>query len=128
MSKKPIFLAAGVLIVSALVVNAITTESEGLNILRLLHVIKGDEKIVRIVDQGMEPTMMQDSTWTYKEVPFESLEVGDVILFSGGRGLLLVRRIVAINEDGSLVVKGDAIPHVEPVNITKEMYIGKIIR
>jgi signal peptidase I len=82
----------------------------------------GDEtflgyKPLRIVSDSMEPTIQKGAMIIVKEVPFNSLEVGDIITFERPDGSLNTHRIIAFAEYGA-ITQGDnaSFADASPVN------------
>lgn len=97
---------------------------------KVASVIKGEEKFLRVGGGSMEPSIKSGSLVFYKAEAFESLKVGDIIVFQDATREgkpLVIRRIAAINADGTLTVKADAKLEPDPVRVTKDMYIGKVV-
>ena len=92
------------------------------------NVISGEEKAVRIGTSSMEPALKEGSFAFYKEEPFESLKINDIIVFKdpGRNNMMILGRIIAI-DDASLTVKQDAREDPYDMNVTKDMYVGKIV-
>lgn len=68
-----------------------------------------------------------------KKTPFNDLKINDVIVYQGkshsGAEILIVHRIVRVNEDGSFVTKGDNPNSTEDqVFVTNDNYQAKMIK
>lgn len=88
------------------------------------------------------PTNSMDGDGTYdnsfkagsfvilKKVPFESIEVEDIIVFQdNSTHKLIIHRVIEINEDGSLVTKGDNVnAPIDSIETTKDNYQAKMIK
>jgi signal peptidase I len=84
---------------------------------------------------SMSPTIdYADAVMVYK-TSFDSIEVGDIIVFKDPRGVptTVVHRVVAVNTSGSatfLLTKGDnnlTNPTIDPWQVTEEDYISKVV-
>ncbi|MDH3365501.1 MAG: signal peptidase I [Thermoplasmata archaeon] len=84
---------------------------------------------------SMSPTIdYGDAVMVYK-VSFDSLDVGDIIVFKDPRGipLTVIHRVVEVDTEGShryLLTKGDndlTNPTIDPWEVTEEDYISKVI-
>ncbi|UCE81057.1 MAG: signal peptidase I [Methanobacteriota archaeon] len=84
---------------------------------------------------SMSPTIdYGDAVMVYK-VSFDSLDVGDIIVFKDPRGipLTVIHRVVEVDTEGShryLLTKGDndlTNPTIDPWEVTEEDYISKAI-
>lgn len=62
-----------------------------------------------------------------KNIKFENINIGDIIVFQS-EDMLKVHRVVHINEDGSLVTKGDANGSNDPGAVTEETYQAKVLK
>ena len=62
-----------------------------------------------------------------KKVKFENIKVGDIIIFQD-KNILVVHRVVDINDDGSLVTKGDNNDSIDANFVTKNNYQAKVIK
>jgi len=100
-----------------------------------LRVVFGTENPFYVVSSGsMEPELQVfDVLVVQGNDPFESVKVGDVIVFDrpSGQDRVIVHRVAAIVEEDPLTIrtKGDANPTSIPGTdfpITEEEYIGKV--
>ena len=92
--------------------------------------------VFRITSESMAPTLeVDDMIVADDSVPFDSLEIGDIIVFDrpSDHERVIVMRIVDISTDSqgerTITTKGDANPSSIPGTdfpITKEEYIGKV--
>ena len=63
----------------------------------------------------------------YQKIPYENLQVGDIIIYKDlNKNLQVISRIIKINDNGSLKVKPDNRDGIQDVNI--KMYLGKITK
>lgn len=62
-----------------------------------------------------------------KNVSFSNIKVGDIVVYSD-QGILIVHRVVEINEDGSLITKGDNNNSIDSVLVTKDNYKAKMVK
>lgn len=63
-----------------------------------------------------------------RKVPFNRLEVGDIIAFrSLDDPIYIVHRIIEIDEDGHFITQGDANQTVDPHPVTRDNYFGQVI-
>lgn len=69
----------------------------------------------------------QGSLVVTKKVPFEKLKEQDVIVFQSG-DILVIHRVIKINEDGSLQTQGDNNDDPDKEFVTKENYQAKMIK
>ena len=90
---------------------------------------------VRSTGSSMNPTMSSGSSFsfTYK-TPFEELKVGDIIGFKDLHNIngtfvegRTMHRIISINEDGSLITKGDGNNYIDPYKVYPKQYISRVI-
>lgn len=88
-----------------------------------------------VISSGsMEPALqLNDVVVIDRNVPFEDIEVGDIIVFNkaDGEDRTIVHRVIAIDRNGDIVMttKGDANPSPIPGTdypITRDLYIGKV--
>ncbi len=90
--------------------------------------------VYKINSEAMAPTLeVNDAVVADDSVPFDSLEIGDIIVFNrpSDHERIIVMRIVEVMDDDPLTykTKGDANPASIPGTdfpITKEEYIGKV--
>jgi signal peptidase I, archaeal type len=93
----------------------------------LSAVIHGQTKVLSVQSQSMAPAIKQGASIVYDDtVPFSSLKIDDIIVFHGENNNMVAR---IIKQDGdAFQVKGDANSEPYPLNVTQDMYIGKIVR
>jgi len=92
------------------------------------------DNVLRIVSGAMEPTMKMNDAIVFDDtIPFESLEIGDIIVFHrpSDHDRMIVMRIVEVMDDDPLTyrTKGDANPASIPGTdfpITQKEYIGRV--
>ena len=95
---------------------------------------KGDTKAIMgyrfltVLTGSMEPELNVGSLILVKEIPLNDLKVEDIITYkTQNNGSLVTHRIVKINDNGSLISKGDA-NNTEDIGEIKESQIqGKVI-
>lgn len=76
---------------------------------------------------SMEPTIQNgDLVHVDKNFPFEDLEIGDVIEFQTYQKKLL-HRIIG-SDEGGWVMKGDAHRNRDITRVTKDNYLGKMVK
>jgi signal peptidase I len=77
----------------------------------------------------MKPEIMPGDFIIAKEVDFETIAIGDdVIYYSKAKDIFIVHRVIAVNEDGSLTMKGINNPVQDEEVVTIDNYIGKVIK
>lgn len=80
---------------------------------------------------SMAPAIKQGAYIVCDEtVPFSSLKINDIIVFHGSdvnAGTNIVFRIIK-QEGNTFQVKGDANSEPYYLNVTQDMYVGKIVR
>lgn len=99
------------------------------------HVSLGGYSVFRVVTGSMEPTMSVGALLLSKEVPIESIQVGDIICFkaqdSAIFGKMMTHRVLGVHTaiDGSLFfeTKGDANLAADAYFVTKSNFVGKIV-
>ena len=97
---------------------------------QVLHkAVTGDSWIL-MTSQSMEHAIKQGATVYYKRVPFNSLQVNDIIVFGKPSNEttyneVIVHRIVAV-EIGWLVTKGDFNNANDPWKVDASLLIGKV--
>ena len=74
-------------------------------------------KPLHIVSGSMEPAIKTGSIILSERADFSAVKVGDVISYDNGSELI-THRVVEINPDGSLTVKGDANPKADQYQVT----------
>jgi len=92
------------------------------------------ENVLKVTSGAMDPALKVNDAIVYDDtIPFESLEIGDIIVFHrpSDHERMIVMRIVQVMDDDPLTfrTKGDANPASIPGTdypITKEEYIGKV--
>jgi signal peptidase len=68
-----------------------------------------DMPVVAVESNSMVPTFHKGDLLILQGMPFEELEINDIIVFiQEGTSTAIVHRIVEINSDGTLQTKGDA--------------------
>jgi len=109
----------------------------GLLVFSAVDYAKGTPPFFVVSDNpsSMSPTIdYGDAVMVYK-VSFDSLEVGDIIVFDDPRGvpITIIHRVVAVESNESvryLLTKGDnevTNPAVDPWQVTEEDYISKVM-
>jgi len=109
----------------------------GLLVFSAIDYAKGTPPFFVVSDNpsSMSPTIdYGDAVMVYK-TSFDSLDVGDIIVFKDPRGIpvTVVHRVVEIDTNGSvrcLLTKGDndlTNPTVDPWEVTEEDYISKVV-
>lgn len=109
----------------------------GLIIFSVIDYAKGTPPFFVVSDNpsSMSPTIdYGDAVMVYKS-SFDSLDVGDIIVFEDPRGvpLTIVHRVVAVESNESiryLLTKGDndvTNPTVDPWQVTEDDYISKVV-
>lgn len=73
-----------------------------------------------VTSASMEPDIRTGALLLAKEVPFDRLEEGDVIVFSSGEKLI-THRIIGFDY-GAAITKGDAALLPDAMRVTPEMY------
>ena len=77
---------------------------------------------------SMEPTIGNHTVVFTQMIPWESLRVGDIIVYETPAHELYVHRIVSISSKRSyMILKGDANGGSDPWYVTREMYRGKVL-
>ena len=85
------------------------------------------EQTLKMASAGMEPTIKLGATISYKETAFESLEVGDIILFRfSSESSIFISRIVEITSDG-IKTQGDNNQWKDSWTVTPSCYMGKVV-
>ena len=85
-------------------------------------------QIYTVTSGSMEPEIHTGDVIYVKQVPFQSLEPGDVITFSMNQGRTVVtHRVEKIDkENGLLRTKGDANTEADPVWIARDTVRGEV--
>lgn len=90
------------------------------------------KSILRVASGSMEPTFYAGDYILVEKVPFEQLKKGDIIAFYSTDesiyGMANTHRIVAVNDDGSFVTKGDANSIADDTLVLENKVIGKYVR
>lgn len=82
-----------------------------------------------VVTPSMEDTIKVNDIIIFKDVPFEDVKVNDIIVYYNDEyHINVVHRVVGINEDGSLITKGDNNNSVDAIYTTSSNYIGKVVK
>jgi signal peptidase I len=87
------------------------------------------ETTYTVTSTSMEPTIKKGATVVYMHVPFQSLEVDDIIIFKHPNHPedLIVARIVGISSNG-LLTKGDHNLVANPWDVSAPLLIGKVMQ
>ena len=112
--------------------NAITTILVGVMLI-LVFLIWGfrllDYEVLVVQSGSMEPAYHVGSLVYVKEVKLESLEVGDVITFELGGGVLGTHRITEVLEENGVLsyrTKGDANAMEDKTLVTADSLVGEV--
>ncbi len=82
-----------------------------------------------VVSPSMEPTIMVNDCIIVKDFEYDDLEVGDIIVYYNDQEKInVVHRIYSINEDSTIVTKGDNNHSVDTIPVSKDNYIGKVVK
>ena len=94
-----------------------------------VHQAVTGEKSVFVSTMAMDPTVKQGATVYYAEVPYESLQVNDIILFKNPMNPenVIISRIVKIENDG-LITKGDFNDGPYPWEVNATLLVGKVTK
>lgn len=92
----------------------------------LFGVISG-LRLCSVVSGSMEPNI---PTWSLcvinTRASYESIEVGDVVVYSRSNGKRIIHRVIEITPEG-LITKGDANFSDDGVSVTSENLVGKTL-
>jgi signal peptidase I len=97
-------------------------------------VAQNDIFVFKLGDTGsMEPALSVDDTiYLDRDFPYEKLKKGDVVAYfdpKWGTNYGLLHRIHELsNNKPEYIIKGDNLQSVDPFNLTKQNYQGKVIR
>ena len=82
-----------------------------------------------ISTDSMEPKVHVGTLIIENKVSFDSLQVGDIITYTrpNEKNIKVTHRIIDINEDGTLVVKGDNPDHSQIDEVNANNYVGKAL-
>lgn len=87
------------------------------------------KSVLRVVSGSMEPSLYEGDYILVEKIPCNRLEKGDIITFYSEDksiyGMPNTHRIIAINDDGSFVTKGDANINADEEVVTPDKVIGK---
>lgn len=79
-----------------------------------------------VVTNSMEPAIMTNSLVIVEDVPFEEIEVGDIIRYDSHQmGYSVIHRVMTVG-DGWVCTKGDNNPTMDRWIVTSDMYNGKV--
>lgn len=77
---------------------------------------------------SMEPIYYRGDIIFTKNIPFENIDIDDIIVFySPMHKKYIVHQVININEDGSLVTKGVNNQFPDDEYVYKENYVGRVI-
>lgn len=84
--------------------------------------------------ESMVPTIAVDDIVIFKNVPYEDIEVNDIIVYYFAKdNINIVHRVIKINDDGTFLTKGDNNylddyqNEITKTYVNKDMYRGKMI-
>ena len=81
-----------------------------------------------IVSGSMEPNIPVGSLVYAKEVPFDEIQVDDIVSYQVSSSTTVTHRVVEINQDGQEVItKGDANDVVDASPVSYSQIIGKVV-
>lgn len=87
-------------------------------------------KVVIVVTNSMEPTIMVNSLSILDKCRIEDIKVGDIVMYKSRIGFNVTHRVIRIKQDDSgikLYTKGDNNLARDRYPVTKENFLGKII-
>jgi signal peptidase I len=77
---------------------------------------------------SMWPFLRQQDKCIVKKVPFESLKIGDIVLYKAN-GVVVCHRLIGTNKDENnrwvFYIRGDN--SFKPEMVTEDMFLGKVI-
>ena len=86
--------------------------------------VLGNQLMV-VLSGSMAPTFNTGSMIAVKPIPFEEIQVEDIITFKDIDGRTVTHRVVEIVE-GNLITKGDANDGIDSTPVTSDRVIGKV--
>lgn len=91
-----------------------------------VHIAIKEPRLVQFTDsKSMDPVIDTQSTGILVPASLESIHVGDIIVYAyGGRNI--VHRVIEKYEY-YLILKGDNLAQPDPVQVTQDMIVGKIV-
>ena len=85
-------------------------------------------RALNVLTGSMEPTIKQGSLVFIKDVPYEDLQIDDVICFRPNNGNSKVtHRIVEKDENDEFITKGDANNASDVGTVSKDEFEGKVV-
>lgn len=83
-------------------------------------------RYMTVLTSSMHPTLPVGTVICIHKVDVEDLEVGDIITWGSEKTAYVTHRIVRIEEDGSIITKGDASPNEDGV-VSPNRIQGKVV-
>ena len=95
-------------------------------IILYLPFFKGGKSLA-VLSGSMEPELPVGSLVSTEEIPFDQLEIGDVITYQLMDRVMVTHRVSEINyETREIITKGDANNAVDAAVVTEQQVIGKV--
>lgn len=95
-------------------------------IIMLIMVVFGI-KAFNVVSGSMTPTINIDDIIIVVPLADEDYAVGDIVTFNHSTDFIVTHRIVAINGDGTVTTRGDAVSQDDASDLEISNIIGKVI-
>lgn len=88
--------------------------------------ITGSTRVMTVMSGSMSPEIGVGDVIITKTVDPATIQVGDIITYAPLKyGVVITHRVVAIDEAGDFVTKGDAVEDVDINTVKQEQVIGK---
>lgn len=84
-------------------------------------------QLCQIHGESMLPTLPSQGWAVYTTDPYDTLKVGDIVVFRTKEYGLVNHRIVKSNWDGSFKTRGDNNLIDDPWLLTRHTYVGKLV-
>lgn len=82
-----------------------------------------------VVSGSMEPTLNIGDIVFIGKTSFNDVKVSDIVAYYDGNNIVVHRVVKIKNDDGkvTLKLKGDANDNIDPIDVTKELFIGSVV-
>ncbi|OYT55851.1 MAG: signal peptidase I [Desulfurococcales archaeon ex4484_217_2] len=82
-----------------------------------------------VVSGSMEPTLNIGDIVFIGKTSFNDVKVSDIVAYYDGNNIVIHRVVEIKNDDGKVLLKlkGDANDNIDPIDVTKELFIGSVV-
>ena len=130
--KKNLSRTLSIVLIVLLAVSLIITVYVTIRSLKDKPVMLGNHCVMQVVTGSMEPVLHVGECIIIEQVPADSLSENDIIAYVSKAqdisGKIVTHRIASVQEDGTLMTRGDANPVDDPLPVDPSQVVGRYVR